>query len=243
MNVVVCDDEQISCNAVAEAISAWAKASGWTDALVVRTFSSSENLHAAMKDGLFVDMLFLDIQIPGEMSGLELARQIRTTNSHVVIVFVTNYAEYACEGYSVDALRYLRKPIRQDQINECMNIAYRRWSLAQAENMVVTIKNNAIVLRYPDILYIEVRGHNLRIKTASNAQALEVRGQLRDIMATLPAELFVRCHRSFLVNLMYVRQLASKTLAMSDGALIPLGRKYDTAVADAFNHFYQGMSL
>ena len=109
--------------------------------------------------------------------------------------------------------------------------------------MVVTIKNNAIVLRYPDILYIEVRGHNLRIKTASNAQALEVRGQLRDIMATLPAELFVRCHRSFLVNLMYVRQLASKTLAMSDGALIPLGRKYDTAVADAFNHFYQGMSL
>ena len=63
--------------------------------------------------------------------------------------------------------------------------------------MVVTIKNNAIVLRYPDILYIEVRGHNLRIKTASNAQALEVRGQLRDIMVTLPAELFVRCHRLF----------------------------------------------
>lgn len=169
MNVVVCDDEQVSCNAVSEAISAWAKASGRTDALVLRTFSSSENLQAAMKDGLFVDMLFLDIQIPGEMSGLELARQIRATNNHVVIVFVTNYAEYACEGYSVDALRYLRKPIRQDQINECMDIAYRRWSLAQAENMVVTIKNNAIVLRYPDILYIEVCGHNLRIKTASNA--------------------------------------------------------------------------
>ena len=243
MNVVVCDDEQVSCNAVAEAISAWAKEAGQTSAIVVRTFSSSENLQAAMKDGLFVDMLFLDIQIPCEMSGLELARQIRATNSHMVIVFVTNYAEYACEGYSVDALRYLRKPIRQEQINECMNIAYRRWSLAQAEKMVVTIKNNAIVLRYPDILYIEVRGHNLHIKTVNSVQALEVRGQLREVMATLPAELFVRCHRSFLVNLMYVRQLTSKTLTISDGALIPLGRKYDANVANAFNHFYQGMSL
>lgn len=243
MNVVVCDDERLYCDAVANAIAAWAKETSAEHAIIVRCFSSSEDLAEALQNGLFVDMLFLDIQIPGELSGLELAKQLRVTNSQAVIVFVTNYAEYACEGYSVDALRYLRKPIQQKQITECMNIAFRRWSLARSENIVINTRKSIVSLRYQDILYIEVAAHNLRFHTINRIDALETRGRLLDVVASLPSELFVRCHRSFLVNLMYVRQLSTNTLMMADATVIPLGRKYEASVAEAFDQFYQGMSL
>lgn len=243
MNVVVCDDERLCCDTVANAISAWAKEANAEHAIIVRCFSSSEDLAEALQNGLFADMLFLDIQIPGELSGLELARQLRAANSQAVIVFVTNYAEYACEGYSVDALRYLRKPIQQKQITECMNIAFRRWSLSRSENIVINTRKSVVSLRYQDILYIEIAAHNLRFHTINQIDALETRGRLLDVVASLPSELFVRCHRSFLVNLMYVRQLSTNTLMIAGATVIPLGRKYKASVADAFDQFYQGMSL
>ncbi len=243
MNVVVCDDERLCCDTVANAISAWAKAADAEHAIMVRCFSSSEDLAEALQNGLFIDMLFLDIQIPGQLSGLDLAKHLRATNTQTVIVFVTNYAEYACEGYSVDALRYLRKPIQQKQIAECMDIAFRRWSLSRSENIVIHTRKSVVSLRYQDILYIEVTAHKLRFHTVNQKDALETRGRLLDIAASLPSELFVRCHRSFLVNLMYVRRLSANSLMMSDATVIPLGRKYESSAAEAFDRFYQGMRL
>ena len=76
MNVVICDDEQIYLQSAAKKIEDWANEHRVSNAVLVRTFRSSEDLLDAWENGLHIDMLFIDIQIPGEMSGMDVAKQI-----------------------------------------------------------------------------------------------------------------------------------------------------------------------
>ena len=105
MQIVVCDDEQIYLDIITQYIETWAMANGHLSSIVLRSFLSSEDLYEEWEKGMPIDMLIIDIQIPGEMSGLQVAKQIFSQNEYIPIVFITNYAEYACEGYQVNALR------------------------------------------------------------------------------------------------------------------------------------------
>ena len=111
MNVIICDDDGYYRNALNDSVHRWTDACRFALTVVTHCFFSTEELLKAWKNGLVMDVVFLDIQIPGELSGLALAKKIRETDSQIPIVFITNYAEFACDGYSVNALRYLKKPV------------------------------------------------------------------------------------------------------------------------------------
>ncbi len=113
---------------------------------VSQAFASSEELLYAWENVLEMDMLFLDIQIPGEMSGLEVAKAIRKVDSQICIAFTTSYSEYACEGYSVSALRYLRKPIADEQLFECLDIAYQQWVYRQDSSIFLDAQRRKLAL-------------------------------------------------------------------------------------------------
>ena len=128
MRVVVCEDEPFYQTAIAEAIERWQSASGHTD-VELSVFSSSEDVLEAIEHEAEIDLLFVDIQIPGEMSGIDLARRIREACLDMTIVFCTNYNEYVFEGYTVNALRYLKKPVSQEDINYCCSYVYNRLAI------------------------------------------------------------------------------------------------------------------
>ena len=90
MRIVVCEDEPVYQAAIAEAIERWQRASGHTD-VELSVFSSSEDVLEAIEHEAEIDLLFVDIQIPGEMSGIDLARRIREACLDMTIVFCTNY--------------------------------------------------------------------------------------------------------------------------------------------------------
>ena len=89
MRIVVCEDEPFYQTAIAEAIERWQSASGHTD-VELSVFSSSEDVLEAIEHEAEIDLLFVDIQIPGEMSGIDLARRIREACLDMTIVFCTN---------------------------------------------------------------------------------------------------------------------------------------------------------
>ena len=110
MRVIICEDERCFQEALCNAIEEWKELTNHQDVSCI-CFDSSEDLLASWEGGLSAELLFLDIQIPGELSGMALAKKIRQHDQTVSIVFVTNYADYVYEGYVVNALRYLKKPI------------------------------------------------------------------------------------------------------------------------------------
>lgn len=239
MHIIVCDDDQGSGHALCATISQWIASTQRTSIPSPQWFGSSEDLLEAWQKGLPIDLLFLDIQIPGEMSGLELAKYIRKVDANICIVFTTNFAEYACEGYSVNALRYLRKPVSSDDAAECLQIAYRQWSLAQGESMFLDMQRCKVILPYRHILCIESRGHYLFVHQAEG-EPLKVRGTIGSVAQQLPEDMFIQCHRAFIISLRYVRSVTSVEVTLANGLTIPLGRKYITSVFRAIRVYCQG---
>ena len=109
MRITICDDEPFYTEAINASIGRWSMKHGVP--VHVRMCQSSEDLLSEIEKQIPDDVYFLDIQFLGEVTGLFLAQEIRKRNEQSIIVFTTNYEDYAIEGYKVNALRYLQKPI------------------------------------------------------------------------------------------------------------------------------------
>lgn len=242
MRIAVCDDETFYQIAIMEAIEVWCNQRG-ISSIVVQCFHSSEDLLNTMEKQQQFDIIFLDIQIPNEMSGLELAKQIRMINEYTQIVFETNYAQYACEGYHVNALRYLCKPIHPSQVAECLDIAYRQWKVMQGENIVLHDHRGKIVLLYKSILCMEAKGHFVKVYQMSAEEPLLIRMTLNQIYDMLPHTLFIKCQRSFIINILYVRRITQAAVTLANGQDIPVGKRYRDSLVAAFDLYYQGIRI
>jgi len=196
-----------------------------------------------MECGQSYDVIFLDIQIPNEMSGMEIAKRIRVTNEYVQIVFVTNYVKYSCEGYHVNALRFLCKPVHQFQIDECMDIVYEQVRIVNENRLVINDHKEKLVMMYKDIFYIESRGHILVIHRTLSKEPLCIRMTLTQMHGLLPHELFVKCHRSFILNILYVRRITRETVTLAGGQEIVVGKKHRDTLFAAFDRYYQGILI
>lgn len=242
MNVVICEDDSCNRDALRDTINGWTALHQRQDMVLVRCFASSEDLLAAWRSGLAIDLAFLDIQIPGEMSGLEFAKTIRLTNEQTSIVFITNYSEYAYDGYSVNALRYLQKPVGEERVYECLDIAYRQWELAKEQFIYIGQKKQKLVFPFRNILYIEAAVHNLQIYCIDK-EPISIRSHIKEFMERLAKEGFVLCHRSYIVNLLYARSITKNAITLVGDHHIPIGLKYRENVLERFKQYYQGAML
>lgn len=210
MQVWLCEDDPIFRTSIESKISNWSKANHNFD-LSITTFRSSEDLLEHWQLGNHADIFFLDIQIPKELSGLELAKLIRQTDEDVPIVFVTNYAEYVYQGYT----------------------------LCHQESSIISIPNEQIVLRYAGILYLEARSPNLLIKRIGSSSDISFRYRISKVYSLLPPELFAFCHRSYIVNLSKIRVLKRTQLVLCSNEVLPISEKYVDELFHKFNAYHQ----
>lgn len=238
MNIVLCDDEKLFLSSVEQKIKIWAQKSGHINSIIFHSFTSSEDLLDAWEHGMQVDAVLLDIQIPGEMSGLATARAIRSTNEYLPIVFITSYGQYAEEGYSVNALRYLHKPVTDEAISACMNLIWRQWTLLNGDCIVLDLPTQILRLPARSILYAEISGHTCILQTADRSTPYQFRQTMQYLQKKLSSDLFAQCHRSYIVNLMYVRHITGHGIVMADGKEIQIGRKFQSAFMAAFRWLY-----
>lgn len=149
------------------------------------------------------DLLLLDIQLP-DMLGIDVARQIRQTDPRVMIIFVTNLAQYAIEGYSVNAFDYVLKPINAFSFSKKLERAVR--VLSHMENdltLEIKGKNGSRWIAADAVTYVEVRSHEVYIHTEQ--ECIRQWGTLAQYETLLKPLHFIRCNASYLVNLKYVR--------------------------------------
>lgn len=241
MRIVICEDDNDHQSALCAAVERWKEISLHRSVSYV-CYRSSEDLLGRWENGLCADLFILDIQIPGELDGMSLARRIRSKDQNVSIVFVTNYDSYVYDGYTVNALRYLRKPIEPTALFDCLDIAYRHFSLLSQESLVVNSCEQHFVLRYSDIICVEMHSHYLHLHLSSGENALRVRARLSDFGRQLPQKLFARCHRSYIVNLQHIRRLSKFALTMSNDQQVPVSQTYLLSLRNAFQWYHSAVN-
>ncbi|MCQ2442562.1 MAG: LytTR family DNA-binding domain-containing protein [Oscillospiraceae bacterium] len=158
------------------------------------------------------DLLLLDIQLP-DMLGMEAARRIREIDENVTMMFITNLAQYAIEGYSVRAVDYVLKPVTYAALSSKLDRVFRM--VEHGRNgiaLCIRTKQGVVRLSSSDVTYIEVVNHDLYYHVGD--ERYRQWGTLAAVEKQLEGEDFVRCSSCYLVNLKYIQSVRGDTVTV-----------------------------
>ena len=163
------------------------------------------------------DLLLLDIEMPN-LDGMSAAEKIRSSDPEVVIIFITNMAQYAIKGYQVDALDYVLKPVSYAAFAFKLKKALAMVRRREGSDVVIHMAGGLRRMSADEIKYVEVVSHKLYLHTPD--EVIAVPGTLRDMEAQLEERHFVRCNKCYLVNLRHVRQVRQNTVDVGGEQLL-----------------------
>jgi len=168
------------------------------------------------------DILLLDIKMQ-HMNGMTAAERIRQIDQDVIIIFITSTVMYAVQGYSVDALGYVLKPVPYPAFEQLIDKAVTRV-IAKSEKVYVKISaaDRQLKLDCASILYIESQRNNVIIHTDS--EEYTTLGPLKKYEALLCPHGFSKCHNAYLVNLSLVEGIKKEEVLLSTGIRLPISR-------------------
>lgn len=216
LNIAICDDDSAVSEYLEHEVSAWADRAG--NAWKISSFPSAEAFLFDYSENKSVDVLLLDIEMPG-MNGMELARHLRDAKAALQIIFITGYSDYISEGYDVSALHYLMKPVSRDKL---WSVLDRAAALLERSEKRIILEGSGTSSLVPisEIRYIEVIGNYV---TVYADRQYTVKATLASIESQLD-EAFFRAGRSYIINLDRVRRAAKKEVTLTTGELVPLAR-------------------
>ncbi|MEI6822698.1 MAG: LytTR family DNA-binding domain-containing protein [Bacteroidota bacterium] len=172
-----------------------------------------------------IDLLFLDIEMP-DLSGIQFLKSLK---QQPMVIFVTAYNQYAVEGFNLDAVDYLLKPIEFDRFFKAVNKAYdyHRYvnNQPQPEENYIFVKSDYQIkkINIDDISYIE--GLDDYIKIYSGEDFVLSLMTLKSILSKLPANRFIRVHRSYIVSIPHINSIQRNRISIND-KLIPVSDTY-----------------
>ena len=206
----------------------------------IQTFSSGLDYLAQMPN---TDILFLDVEMPS-MNGIDVAKEIRKTNQDVLIFFCTIYQQFAINGYEVNALGYMVKPIKSYSLTTNLEHALQfldRKKKDEEKKIELHTFQSIIVFPLSDLLYVEVKRHNLFYNLRKNSdypeKQLKIRGTMNTLYSSLKNDNFEKCGNSFLINLEYVASVRGDIVILKDKTEVPLSRMYKDTFMSAFSRF------
>jgi two-component system, LytTR family, response regulator len=169
-----------------------------------------------------IDLIFLDIQMP-DMLGTDFARLIQ--NKPIQVVFTTAYSEYAVEGFNLQVLDFLIKPVEFSRFLQACNRAYERMSIAKGEQSSIFVKDGYdwIRVNLEEVLYIQSDTNLLFIHEKN--RKISTRMTIKEMLDILPRDKFMRVHKSFIVALKSIQKLERHQVTI-DNNLIPLTATY-----------------
>ena len=168
------------------------------------------------------DVVFFDIELPGA-NGMEGAKLLRKLDDQVAIVFVTNLARFAIEGYQVNAVDYILKPVVYERFAVKLERILSRIQKQDSKYVVAKSVETTRRIDINEILYIEIMVHTLRYHL-TNGEIVEVTGMLSRLEAELKDYGFARCKSCYLVNMKYIREIRGEEAVMINGDALKITR-------------------
>ena len=219
MKCVIIDDEPLALSVLEKYIAAFPVLE------LTGTFDD------AIEGGRFlkanaVDLLFIDINMP-DLSGLELVARLET---RPMVIFTTAHKKFAYEGFELEAVDYLLKPITIERFEKAVQKAAERFELKKTrekeESIVVRSEYKAIKIALNDIAYIEGMEDYIKIHLLSSRHPVMTLMSLKGILEILPENGFSRIHRSYIVPNSQVKSIQNKKVKLISGAELPVSDSY-----------------
>ena len=179
--------------------------------------------------GCDIAVLDIDLNHP-QYNGMDIARKLRSLRKDSVIVFLTNYIEFAPEGYEVQAFRYILKSQAEQMLQPVMVQAIDQLK-KHNETLKIQINGEIIDLLLENIRYLEVLQHNVTIhydqpKAGKPNKTYSVHTSLSALEEQLAAKGFLRIHKSFLVNMRYIKKFRCNEIELYSGEMLRVSEKY-----------------
>jgi DNA-binding LytR/AlgR family response regulator len=178
-----------------------------------------------------VDLIFLDIHLPG-LKGLDF---IKTLRDPPAIILTTAYHQYAIEGYELNVVDYLLKPIEFTRFLEAVNKVKGRQASPQHQTIAIHSDKKTVLVPVDDILFIESQKEYVKIQTTTVAHVTKY--ALSKMEEELDSRIFMRIHRSFIVSISKIRAFSGHDIDVA-GKQIPIGGNYRDEVAKRLKEMF-----
>ncbi len=227
IKAVIVEDDDSVVSRLKGYLASWSEKTG--EHVSVTRFADAETFLDRYTSDFQV--AFLDIELKA-MDGMTAARRLREMDTNVLVVFVTNLAQYAVDGYSVDAFDFIVKPVTYANFELKLNRIYDNLKNRRDGELVISQRTGKRVLNIADIKYVEVERHVLMFHMRRDVQSCS--GTLKSVSEQLADYPFVLCNQCYLVNLNYVDALDGNYVEVGGDKLLiskPRKKEFLKAVA------------
>lgn len=240
MKITICDDSIEDLLTIDKLLSEY-KAIYPDRSFEVEKFSDPSELYKKILDGELTDIYILDLLMP-KRTGIDLGKLIRKGGENVII-YITSSDDYALDAYGVRAVRYLLKPIDKEALFEALDYALSYTRIKKEPVYLIKTKDGLVQRPYSKIEYIENVNRKLEVHLTGGEvlKSIFIRQSFEEEVREIAAKKnFEQVHKSFLVNLDYVKQLTADSILMESGQQIPVSKAKAAKVKREYLLFVSG---
>lgn len=203
----------------------------------VQLYENAMDLLFDLDQGKYFDLFFLDVEMP-MYSGLEVAREIRKYYLDSIIVYITNYVEYAIEAYEVNAFRYIPKSLLEIKVPEALDAMITKMQNEKQRVYVITHYLDMEIIDHKDIFYFQKEGKYILIFHKKGES--RVRKTLQEFLKELDSDDFLEVRKGCAVNIRNVMSIEQQEMILRNGTRILVSRRYLNKIKEEIMNYWAG---
>lgn len=230
INIAICDDNPVFLDEIIKLID-----DILTEEHTITKFTDAQELISHVDDysDECIDIVLTDIEMPG-LSGIAMARELKTLHPRLQFIFITNYTEYIEDAFSVEPIFYIIKPVDPKKLSEALNKAILKIEAENHNTFNITSKNKVLRIRFDEIKYVESYRRTIIIHEVR--QNTELVMKLDDFCSQAP-RFFIRTHKSYLVNMNMIRNISNNRIELFSGETVPVAKAKYHDIKTAVLHY------
>lgn len=235
MKIAICDDNLNIVDEVKKLLDEYALSKNHS--LDISTFNNGQ---AMLESDERFNIAILDVEMPG-CNGIELGKILREKNRHIVLMYITSHKKYLDEALNLNAARFFEKPIDSKRFYDGLDNALKRIDNT-AIKFFLKEYNASVRINANDIIYVEIEpiGHR-KTKVVTEEKTYISSNKIAFWEEHLISSLFVKTHKSYIINMEYITKYENNTLQLDGKYNIPISRNYQSSVHKAFIRYMTGM--
>ncbi len=243
MRIAICDDNKQELLQIRRLMDEYLNSRFTENKIEIYSFESSIDMITQIESGNHFDIFLLDVIMPN-INGIRLATEIRSNDQVSKIIFLTSSTEFAVDSYSVDAFNYLVKPVQKDKLFSVLEKAFNDIFRDLNQYIVLKARTGLFKVFLHELIYLEVIGRTIYFhqKSGITIESISTMSQIEAVL--LKDKRFIKPHRSYIINLDFVKNLSQDGFTTTSGLFIPVSRNAFKDVKQKYiNYSFQAEDL